>query len=217
MILFLLVYLILYCQWQVMPVTSPARRRLDNVNGSSNPSTSPRRKRTRVEGPEASAVQSIQPITTISPQLLETTSISNSTIQDGDTNFPGDGAGATTCSRAVLDDSASTPATNSNSLHISLLADIQHSAHLNRLALQKQMTEGKGTEDAYPRHIKNYEAFWMKDQERRAKENPNHCRISAHPIVGEKVAIFLEHERTRNKVPISHHCYYIYHLMIFLA
>jgi len=190
-----------------MPVTSPARRRLDNVNASSNPSTSPRRKRTRIEGPEAS-VQPIQPLTTTSPQSPETTSISNSIIQDGDTDtdFPVDPnfvSGATQGSTTAPDDHTDTPATNSSPLHTSLLTDIQHTAHLNRLALQKQMTEGKGTEDAYPRHVKNYETFWNQDQDRRVKENPNHCRISAHPIIGEKVAIFLEHERTRNKVPIS--------------
>jgi hypothetical protein len=89
-----------------MPVISPARRRLDNVNASSNLSTPPRKKRTRVEGPEAS-VQSIQPLTTTSPQSLETSSISNSIIQDGDTDFdfPRDlnlDAGATTGSSIII-------------------------------------------------------------------------------------------------------------------
>jgi len=90
------------------------------------------------------------------------------------------------------------------SSQVQVLTDIQQAAHLNRLALQKQMTEGKGTEDAYPRHIKNYETFWAQDQDRRAKENPNHQWIDAHPIIGEKVAIFLKHERTCAKVSILH-------------
>jgi hypothetical protein len=138
---------------------------------------------------------------------------SNFVIQDGDINFPGDlalVADATTSSGMVLDEGAGiTTDLISSQTASQPLTEIQHAAHLNRLALQKQMTEGKGTEDAYPRHVKNYELFWVQDQDRRARENPNHIRISAHPIVGEKVAIFLEHERTRNKVDIFCSCSYI--------
>ena len=148
-------------------------------------STSPRRKRARIEGLEASTIKPTQ--------SLETNL--TSVIEAGDVDFPGDLTlltGATPSLNAVL--------SNSNTESWQPLTDIQHSAHVNRLALQKQMMEGKGTEDAYPRHIKNYESFWAQDQDRRARENPNHHRISAHPIIGEKVAIFLEHERTRAKV-----------------
>lgn len=144
----------------------------------------------------ASVIQSSQPLET---------DLNSTILEDGNVNFPGDLAlitNTTTSSSTVgvgtsvtkmLSDSDPSPT-------FQPLTDIQHAAHLNRLALQKQMTEGKGTEDAYPRHIKNYESFWAQDQDRRARENPNHHRISAHPIIGEKVAIFLEHERTRAKV-----------------
>ena len=83
------------------------------------------------------------------------------------------------------------------------LASIQHEAHLNRLELQKGMTKGKGTDEAYPRHVKNYVTFWEADQERRLKDNPTYTKIPAHPIIGEKVAIFLQHEITRNKVRLT--------------
>ncbi|KAF8956321.1 hypothetical protein BDZ97DRAFT_1671824 [Flammula alnicola] len=80
------------------------------------------------------------------------------------------------------------------------LSSIQLEAHTNRLALQKQQDKGKGTDDAYPRHVKNYVRFWEADQDRRAKENPNFVRTPAHPIIGEKVSLFLQNEITRNKV-----------------
>ena len=80
------------------------------------------------------------------------------------------------------------------------LTRIQNEAHLNRLQLQRQMDKGKGTNEAYPRHVKNYEKFWEADQDRRAKLDPNHIRTPAHPIIGEKVAIFLFNEISRNKV-----------------
>lgn len=80
---------------------------------------------------------------------------------------------------------------------------IQNEAHLNRLQLQRQMDKGKGTNEAYPRHVKNYEKFWEADQDRRAKLNANHIRTPAHPIIGEKVSLFLFHEMTRNKVRLG--------------
>jgi hypothetical protein len=100
----------------------------------------------------------------------------SSIIQDVNINFPGDLsliAGATESSTAVLHTASTT--TSPTSSHTSQpLTDIQHAAHLNRLALQNQMMEGKGTEDVYFRHIKNYENFWAQDQDRRARENPSY-------------------------------------------
>ena len=83
---------------------------------------------------------------------------------------------------------------------ISTLNPLMVIAHKNRLALSESMTEGKGTEDAYGRHLKDYEAFWDRFQREQLKENEGHTTIPAHPIVGEKVAIFLEYELTRPKV-----------------
>ncbi|KAF9471271.1 hypothetical protein BDN70DRAFT_901472 [Pholiota conissans] len=60
------------------------------------------------------------------------------------------------------------------------LAQIQEEAHLNRLALQQTLDKGKGTEEAYPRHVKNYEKFWEADQDRRTKLDPNHCYMLEH-------------------------------------
>lgn len=82
------------------------------------------------------------------------------------------------------------------------LSLIQQEAHINRLELQKQQDRGKGTDEAYPRHVKCYVKFWEADQDRRSKEDLGFERTPAHPIVGEKVALFLKHEITRKKVHV---------------
>ena len=51
------------------------------------------------------------------------------------------------------------------------LAQLKEEAHANRLAIQQQLVEGKGTEKAYRRHLKNYHAFWSGFQDRKVGEN----------------------------------------------
>ena len=80
------------------------------------------------------------------------------------------------------------------------LAQLKDEAHANRLAIQRQLVEGKGTEEAYRRHVRNYLAFWSGFQDQKVSEDPKWVRIPAHPIIGDKVAIFLQHETTRKKV-----------------
>lgn len=45
------------------------------------------------------------------------------------------------------------------------LSIIQLEVHANRLELQQGLDKGKGTEEAYPRHVKNYVKFWEDDQD----------------------------------------------------
>lgn len=85
------------------------------------------------------------------------------------------------------------------------LTTLQHEAHLNQMELQKRLDQGKGTADAYPRHVKSYIHFWEADQARRAAEDPTHQKVLAHPIVGYKVSLFLEHKTKRNKVSLSYY------------
>jgi hypothetical protein len=80
------------------------------------------------------------------------------------------------------------------------LAKIKDQAHANRLTIQQQLVEDEGTEEAYTQHVKNYLSFWSSFQDQKVKEEPQWARIPAHPITGDKVAIFLQHETTRNKV-----------------
>jgi len=79
------------------------------------------------------------------------------------------------------------------------LSHLKDEAHRHRLSLQQQMIQGKGTETAYPRHVKAYMLFWSDYQDSKAKEIPGWVRIPAHPIIGDKVAVFLQDESTRNK------------------
>jgi len=83
------------------------------------------------------------------------------------------------------------------------LSLIKNQAHILRLGVQEKLTAGTGTEDAYPRHVKSYEKFWKEYQDSEKKKNPDHVCIDAHPIVGEKVSLFLAHESSRRKVRIN--------------
>ncbi|KAF9524192.1 hypothetical protein CPB83DRAFT_839170 [Crepidotus variabilis] len=65
------------------------------------------------------------------------------------------------------------------------------------------MSEGKGTDDAYKQHVKDYKVFWEKDQAAKAKEDPSHALVPAYPIVGAKVALFLQYKISR---PKCNHC-----------
>jgi hypothetical protein len=107
------------------------------------------------------------------------------------------------------------PSSSQNNPPLSHLTPLQIEAHNNRLALQNRMDKGKGTDEAYPRHVKNYMKFWEADQDRRIEEDPNYVRIPAHPIIPEKVSLFLQHEITRNKVFPSHNYFYL--ILIFFS
>lgn len=89
------------------------------------------------------------------------------------------------------------------SLQLSLEA-MDDETHRNRLNVRAKMTADKGTNDAYQRHLKNYEHFMLKDQTMRRLNNPLWRTIEAHPITATKVAAFLQHETTRLKVNTSH-------------
>lgn len=72
--------------------------------------------------------------------------------------------------------------------------------HVDRAALCAKMAEGKGTETAYARHVRNYEAFWQDDQDKKVTKNPLMKPTAALPITATKVCQFLKHEMQRNTV-----------------
>lgn len=80
------------------------------------------------------------------------------------------------------------------------LRELHDDTHHDRLELQEQMDEGKGTPVAYARHEKDYYTFWAEDQERRIVEDPSRSKIPAEPINATKVAHFLAYEAFREKV-----------------
>lgn len=67
---------------------------------------------------------------------------------------------------------------------------IEDITHANRLALQAEMTQGKGTELAYPRQVDAYVNYLI----------ANEGTIHAFPITATKVALYLEYATKRCKV-----------------
>ncbi|KAF9030462.1 hypothetical protein BDZ89DRAFT_899198, partial [Hymenopellis radicata] len=72
-------------------------------------------------------------------------------------------------------------------------------SHETRLALHNAMDADKGTQAAYPRHIKRYKLWWCLDQDRRIQADPCWVRISSEPVMQTKVAIWLQYESSRPK------------------
>lgn len=67
---------------------------------------------------------------------------------------------------------------------------IEDITHANRLALQAEMTQGKGTELAYPRQVDAYVNYMV----------INSPGVVAFPITAAKVALYLEYATKRCKV-----------------
>ena len=60
--------------------------------------------------------------------------------------------------------------------------------------------EGKGTAKSYPRQVSNYKSWFDVVQACTIKKDPTRAVIPAFPITAAKVAMFLHHESTREKV-----------------
>ncbi|KAF4609994.1 hypothetical protein D9613_010503 [Agrocybe pediades] len=114
---------------------------------------------------------------------------SSATSMDDTSNQPS----PPSAKRRRIEDATTVPATSG-------IDTIREEAHRLRLQVEKQLVSGKGTEQCYPRHVQRYEKFWEKDQAERAESDPKHVHEPAHPILGEKVALFLNHELERNKL-----------------
>jgi hypothetical protein len=71
-------------------------------------------------------------------------------------------------------------------------------------ARHSKLEEKSNTFAAYRRHYARYQSWWDQDQARRFSEaesaNVAYERVEALPITMVKVALFLEHERKRNRV-----------------
>jgi len=48
--------------------------------------------------------------------------------------------------------------------HQNELSVLEAESHQHRMAIQDSITSGKGTEVAYAHHVKNYEDWWLRDQ-----------------------------------------------------
>ncbi|KAG6805183.1 hypothetical protein H0H92_012544, partial [Tricholoma furcatifolium] len=106
-------------------------------------------------------------------------------------NSQSDDSGMLRLSNADIDlvckvDATSTVTTSESTYVLPSLAP-SHAAmdketHLTRKDLQEGMKVGKGTETAYPRHVKNYVNFMIRDQAARKAENPDWIVVPPFPI-----------------------------------
>ena len=60
--------------------------------------------------------------------------------------------------------------------------------------------EGKGTGKCYPHQVQNYRAWFKQEQSWIATSNPSRVALPAFPVTAAKVAAFLHHESTCEKV-----------------
>lgn len=83
------------------------------------------------------------------------------------------------------------------------LAALEHESHVRRAKRVKDMQESNQTSRSYARHVKNYESFFNTDQDQRCKNDSSWTPVPAFPVTATKVAVFVEHELTREKVKLS--------------
>jgi hypothetical protein len=98
------------------------------------------------------------------------------------------------CSAAIFE-----PGVTSNSMQCSLDA-LDATSHAIRLRLAAEERADKGTNNAYARHVRNYVTYWDRYQAEMVADNPAWTSVPALPISAAKVLIFLDYERTREKV-----------------
>jgi len=77
---------------------------------------------------------------------------------------------------------------------------LERETHDTRLKLGRKEMEGKGTAKCYPRQVENYRAWFEQDQSRIAASDPSRAALPAFPVTAAKVASFLHHESTREKL-----------------
>ena len=77
---------------------------------------------------------------------------------------------------------------------------LERETHDTRLKVGQKEMEGKGTGKCYPRQVQNYRAWFEQEQSRIAASDPSRVALPAFPVTAAKVAAFLHHESTREKV-----------------
>ena len=82
------------------------------------------------------------------------------------------------------------------------LADLEAASHAFRLAQAESDQKKKGTGATYDRHVRRYNDFWDRYQAELCLGNPQRVSVPSFPITAAKVAMFLQHESTREKVSL---------------
>jgi hypothetical protein len=73
-------------------------------------------------------------------------------------------------------------------------------SHAFRLSQAVKDQNRKGTGSTYDRHVRHYTEFWDQYQAELSVVSPSRASIPSFPIMAAKVAMFLQHESTREKV-----------------
>jgi hypothetical protein len=79
-------------------------------------------------------------------------------------------------------------------------------SHDIRLRLAADERADKGTNGAYARHVRNYVLYWDQHQCEMVAQDPAWTSVPAMPITAAKAVIFLNQERTREKVGLQAAC-----------
>jgi hypothetical protein len=84
------------------------------------------------------------------------------------------------------------------------MALLEHETREARLRVGEKEMVGKGTAKSYPRQVHNYQTWFDKEQMCVVANDPTRVIIPAFPITAVKVAMFLLHELTCEKVSPPH-------------
>jgi hypothetical protein len=82
------------------------------------------------------------------------------------------------------------------------LADLEAASHAFRLAQAESDQKKKGTGATYDWHVRRYNDFWDQYQAELCLGNPQRVSVPLFPIMAAKVAMFLQHESTHEKVSL---------------
>lgn len=85
------------------------------------------------------------------------------------------------------------------------LARLERESHLWQAQRVQETQESTQTHRSYYRHVSNYEVFWEQLQRERRAADHAWTNIPAFPVTATKVAHFLQHELSREKVSVYLH------------
>ncbi|KAI0085603.1 hypothetical protein BDY19DRAFT_996518 [Irpex rosettiformis] len=80
------------------------------------------------------------------------------------------------------------------------LTRLTQETHARAAAQLQSKQDNSQTGRSYSRHVRNYEKFWVREQQTRAAADSTWVDVPAFPITATKVALFLDYEMKRPKL-----------------
>ena len=84
------------------------------------------------------------------------------------------------------------------------IADLEKYSQTRRMAVVEDTQQSKQTASTYLRHVENYARYWNTYQAQLCAGDSTRVFVPAEPITPMKASIFIDHERSRNKVCRRH-------------